>query len=455
MKAVLDYRVEIPKDRHLEKLSTVLDRDKMISVLKKTEIGNNGHLVATSFEPHYWRYKPNLNCISIFTLSARQRKEVFRQLYYGKAYSRFPFADSGKTLFSRSYFPTSPFRPVLVMKDLSMICFAFPNDRVLKSLKWLADPRKLRRLLAEHLLNGQTQEARIPLKKLSLEPVRYVPEKRCLLRCHFTIKGNHSRETKKVKLFIKAYADNSAAEVFQIMKELRPGLKEKSDGKVSIPRLKGFDKQLKLVIMREVRGLPLVKLAGETCFTSAVEKSALALATLNSTRVETKRRFDISGELSGLKKQVLEVVELLPDSREQIQALFDYLYKERPAEPARLYSVHGDFYHNQIFVKEEKIYILDFDRFHRGNPLLDAGNFLVQLKALTLQSPDLDYQKASAAFKSVYLSKLPEVCSAEGLKWYLILAYLRLVVETVCLLRPNWPERVRQILKWAEEEAER
>ena len=454
MKAVLDYKVEIPKDRHLEKLSTVLDRDKMLSIFKKAEIGNNGQLATTSFQPHYWRYKPKLNCISIFTLSARQRKEVYRQLYYGKAYSHFPFTGSHKSLLSRSYYPTGPFLPILILRDLKMICFAFPNDRVLKSLKWLADPRRLRRLLAEHLLKGQGGEARIPLKKLELEPVRYIPEKRCLLRCHLSIKGKNSSDVKKERLFVKAYADDSAAEVFQIMKELRPRLKEKSDNKFSIPRLKGFDKQLKLVIMREVRGISLAKLTGTSGFTTAVEKSALGLATLNSIEVETKRRFDIPIELSGLKRQVLEVAELLPDCREQIQALFDYLYKERPAEPARLYSVHGDFYHNQIFIKKEKIYILDFDRFHKGNPLLDVGNFLAQLKALTLQNPALDYKKASEAFKTVYFSRLSKVYSAEGLKWYLVLAYLRLVVETVCLLRPNWPERVHQVLNWAEEEVE-
>src|SRR4030067_1131531 len=163
MKAVLDYKVEIPKDRHLEKLSTVLDRDKMLSIFKKAEIGNNGQLATTSFQPHYWRYKPKLNCISIFTLSARQRKEVYRQLYYGKAYSHFPFTGSHKSLLSRSYYPTGPFLPILILRDLKMICFAFPNDRVLKSLKWLADPRRLRRFLAEYLLKGQGGDMLFPL----------------------------------------------------------------------------------------------------------------------------------------------------------------------------------------------------------------------------------------------------------------------------------------------------
>jgi len=335
-----------------------------------------------------------------------------------------------------------------------MICFAFPNDRVLKSLRWLADPRKLRRLIAKHLFKAELDEKRIPLKKIALEPVRYIPEKRCLLRCHLSIKSQNSKDVKKERLFIKTYADDSSAEVYQIMRELRPRLRERSDNKFSIPRLKGFDPQLKLIIMREVRGIPLGKLAEESCFIPAVERSALALATLNSTQVNTKRRFDIPGEIAGLKKQAREVAELMPESREQIQALLNYLYKERIAEPARLYSVHGDFYHNQIFVKEEKVYILDFDRFHKGNPLLDVGNFLAQLKALTLQSPTLDYQKASEAFKTVYFSQLAQVYTADGLKWYLVLAYLRLVVETVCLLRPNWPERVFQLLEWAQEEVE-
>jgi len=458
MKTILDYPIQIPKDRHLKQLSTVLDQDKILKVLRKAELSDHGQLLATSYQSHYLRYKPRLNCISVFTLEARdkEKEKTYQHLYYGKTYGHFPFTTISDRGPSRSFFPTDPFPPVVVLRDLKMICFAFPNDRVLKSLRRLADPRQLRRLMARHLLKAESGESRMPLKKIKLEPVRYVPEKRCLLRCHLSIKSHKSGEVKKDRLFIKAYSDDSSAEVYSIMKQLRPRLREKSDNKISIPKPKGFDPDLKLVIIREVPGVHLWKKAEEPGFSKAVEKSALALATLNSIEVRTGRRFDTQNEVAALKKQALAVAELIPGCREQIDAILDYLYAKRPTlTNSKLFSVHGDYYHNQILVQNQIIYILDFDRFHRGDPLLDVGNFLAQLRVLAQRYPSINYSETSEAFKSVYFGRLPQVYSDSRLRWYLVLAYLRLVMETVCLLRPKWPELVEQLVVWAGEEAAR
>ena len=53
--------------------------------------------------------------------------------------------------------------------------------------------------------------------------------------------------------------------------------------------------------------------------------------------------------------------------------------------PTNSVGIHRDFYHDQILIGKEKLYLLDFDMYCEGDPSLDVGNFIGHLKEFSLR----------------------------------------------------------------------
>jgi Ser/Thr protein kinase RdoA (MazF antagonist) len=112
--------------------------------------------------------------------------------------------------------------------------------------------------------------------------------------------------------------------------------------------------------------------------------------------------------------------------------------------------VHGDFHPENIYLSEEAVTVIDFDRFAIGDPAKDLGSFMTQVRAMSFFSglPARSGQGNVRAFLEEYVREIPPN-EAEPLldraEAYGALFALEVAYYTLCVLRVSDPDFAR---KW-------
>jgi Ser/Thr protein kinase RdoA (MazF antagonist) len=108
-----------------------------------------------------------------------------------------------------------------------------------------------------------------------------------------------------------------------------------------------------------------------------------------------------------------------------------------PPEPATV--THGDFKSDNLLVSGSRVHLLDFDRFGRGDPAADVGNFLADLRWWS----DGDGPEAAGlhrAFLDGYGGEPPARMARARV--YDGLSQLRMAARRVPIQDPDWDRRV-------------
>jgi aminoglycoside phosphotransferase (APT) family kinase protein len=113
--------------------------------------------------------------------------------------------------------------------------------------------------------------------------------------------------------------------------------------------------------------------------------------------------------------------------------------------------VHGDFHYGQVRVGSQRIKFIDFDRSHLGSPVADLGNFLAHLHLLELEKKPVDGKKLASRFVNAYLDAAPKKIEHGELNWWIALSLFYLTVAPFRRLDFEWPDKIQDILKTAEE----
>ena len=94
----------------------------------------------------------------------------------------------------------------------------------------------------------------------------------------------------------------------------------------------------------------------------------------------------MADELSILHEHLPRVAEGKPEFNQRIARLLgacDRLGTALP--PPTTCGIHRDFYPAQVLVKNDRLFLLDFDLYCHGDPALDVGNFLGHLREMSLR----------------------------------------------------------------------
>jgi aminoglycoside phosphotransferase (APT) family kinase protein len=92
--------------------------------------------------------------------------------------------------------------------------------------------------------------------------------------------------------------------------------------------------------------------------------------------------------LDGLRKKIAILGARFPGQTDALRTTLNELECRTPTGPATLSAVHGDLGPSQLLWQTGRLVVLDFDKCARGDPALDLGNLLTQLRRLTLRKPD-------------------------------------------------------------------
>jgi aminoglycoside phosphotransferase (APT) family kinase protein len=183
----------------------------------------------------------------------------------------------------------------------------------------------------------------------------------------------------------KIYEDWVKGErVYSVMQELaRSGFGRDATDGVRIPHPLGTIGALQMVVMEDAPGVPLSEALSSPQLRRHLRMAAQALAKLHRCPPVTSGRDEKTSAdwISSLERGVAKAIPFQPDlTRAFTASLRKIREKARDLPTHEPVLVHGAFYLREILVRSHGVTIVDIDKVQKGDPALDAGNFLADLR---------------------------------------------------------------------------
>ena len=309
--------------------------------------------------------------------------------------------------------------------------WAFPDDPALPGLVAAADPDLVRRRL------------RPRPAMVEVEPLRYRPRRRAVVR--YRVDGG-------TVLFGKVVTPARGRRLLALADALRTtGLRlalpshRLAAGALVLPPLPG--RSLRDLLLA---GRPLPTPERLVDLSEDLHRRAVPALTSGplADRTGLRRRVDPGTALCAARV----VARLLPEfgcvAGRVAEAVTEWAEESELPEQR---IVHGDLYENQVIVDGETLGLLDLDDLGRGDPLLDAANFSAHLLMLGVSGQPaaatiLRYQEE---LRVAFCRRLD--ADPAALAWREAYCLLRLVSGPFRVLHPDWPRRMADRVKLADQ----
>jgi hypothetical protein len=280
-----------------------------------------------------------------------------------------------------------------VIPSLGMRVYRFPDDPALPSLTKALDPQTVSPALAATLPEFQPSAVRI--LRCDVKVLRFRPGRRCTVRLKLWLRDKESGAIYKRVLYGKIYHDlEKAGFVYEQMLSLSNSMPAK-DGRISFATASAFLPDLAMVLQEPIEGVPLEDLINsdtEVCDPrglagTMMSASALAAFHTGSGMVAGKAR-SISKELVRFKKRGAEIgqvnLELSNEIIKTADALSAWL-DTLDQWGASTCLVQGDCKPAQFFIKDQQVFLLDFDHAGMADPAVDVGTYLATLQQMQVK----------------------------------------------------------------------
>ena len=113
-----------------------------------------------------------------------------------------------------------------------------------------------------------------------------------------------------------------------------------------------------------------------------------ALGALHGMQIAPPMVASTTTVLADLKPRVEDLSSWLPRDEFRLRREFARLEDEAPTSPPHIGFVHNDFGPANLLWRPGELVVLDFDKCAQGDPALDLGNFLVQLRRRAILHPE-------------------------------------------------------------------
>lgn len=224
-----------------------------------------------------------------------------------------------------------------------------------------------------------------------------------------------------------------ARRVASVLEELA-GSRCGERGRMSIPRLVWYDGQ---------RGLLLMTYEGGWSITSPLVRYpewvlpavGRALAAVHAVSVTLDQVTSPAAVLLDLRRRVAELSSELPERAAALDDTLLQLERSAPPGPPTPVFVHGDFGPANLLWRRGSLVVLDFDKCSRGDPALDLGTLLTQLRRFALRRPDKvrDFSAIRRGLLTAYQRRSPpDPGLDERVAWYERCVSLRKIHTLTC-----------------------
>jgi hypothetical protein len=282
-----------------------------------------------------------------------------------------------------------------------------------------------------------------PVKLRGIRVIRYKPGRRCLIEYEMV---SQVAIAKPLILLGKVRANGLDRKTFELQRTLwQGGFGPSSEEGVRVPEPVGIIPQFQMWLQAKAPGAPATELLANPGAAQLARRIAEALHKLHFANIPASRTHCISDELQILRKRLDLVAQNKPEWRQRLERLLAACERLGASLPAAATTgIHRDFYPAQILVDGTTLYLLDFDLFCRGNPALDAGNFLGHLLEHSLR--ESNNACALSESRSAFLERFVELSgldSREAVEAYTTLTLVRHIhLSTLFPERAPFTERI-------------
>jgi hypothetical protein len=226
-------------------------------------------------------------------------------------------------------------------------------------------------------------------------------------------------------VFAKLYEDELGAHCFQVNRELwNTGFNRSR--RYRVPEPLGFLSDHALLLMRAVPGTPLGAVFDGDSTIDLIAGSVEAAEWLAALHLSTSRVGNSDSDWDSLKlfrlsSRVIKAVAARPEKLDMVREQLDKLEQRVTKLAANRFSVftHGRYHHDHVFLSPEATSVIDLDRCRPSDPAKDAAEFIRVLR-LTAFKEGFDMERAeraTSAFFTAYLAKIPRAADSLGCYW--------------------------------------
>ena len=244
--------------------------------------------------------------------------------------------------------------------------------------------------------------------------------KQRVVRYDLHARAVHGGELLSLQWVGKFYEDDGAARrVAAVLRELA-GSDCGPRGEMKVPRVLGYDAPRRLLLLTYEAGESVVSAIAHQRG-PVVPAIGRALAALHGTPVSLEAITCPADVLDDLRPRVTELCARFPGQAGALRAALTRLERDAPPQPAAPSFLHGDFGTANLLWRPGRLVVLDFDRCTRGDPALDLGYLLTQLRRVTLRKPGKlpEFASLSSAILEAYQRwSPPDATLASRVAWY-------------------------------------
>ncbi|MCC6781196.1 MAG: phosphotransferase [Planctomycetes bacterium] len=277
----------------------------------------------------------------------------------------------------------TPFGPgVRPVPGAGAALFLFPDDAVVRGLRFVADKAKLKRLLAA--MPGLLRAGeRISGKRSTSSTVRYKPERRLIQRARLAIVDDASGTEREVRVFLRSFADGRGFAIERLARGLRAaGLA------AQVPESLGCLMDGRLHVETELDARPL--LDEVTVGSADPGELAQLLGAFHRAAPQGQPRLDLDAVLARAADNAAAIEALAPRLGPDAAHVHELLRAAGSAafDDTANATLHGDAHLHQFLRTASGLAVVDFERAARGDPLFDLGHLRAHLALLARRSPD-------------------------------------------------------------------
>ena len=401
-------------------LALLLDADAFLASLRAAR----PDVDLRSVIPTYLRYKPGTSCTAGFRLDVgSQPVEVCARTHRR--------GDEGKLMkvARAADVPGALGVGHVRLDDHGVLVVAFPNDDALASLRVLADGPVWEGLLRKMLPGYAGGPA-------DVRTLAYKPERRYTGQL---LSDGRPFATAK---FYTPQGYESATRAAKLIG---------SRGALRLPKRLGRSARWQIVLLEWLAGRQLFDLltapGGGTALPPLMASVGAALAELSVIESRKLRTRSRSSEIASLMGVAHSVAALWPPLAERAVGLAGRIATELSALPTIRRTIHGDFYAEQVLIREDQVAFVDLDQAAQGDPAADLGNFVAHVERRVV-SGHISAETARAAADGI-MRGFEETAREDVARRARVNAaaqLLRVAPHAFRSREPDWPDRLAAML---------
>lgn len=352
------------------------------------------------------RYYPGQNCLLAYTLKcASDSGETANLSLFGRAFGAEVVPESFR---SRAPLATPMGRIPSYLPQIALALWTFPDDPGILGLASVWRRGGTTFDVPDVLVHAPWQGRRPGLETVL---VSYVPTKRCILRYD---RVDHAQPE---SFYGKVYAQEDAQILFQQMQDLWDYARQDAP-ELHLARPLGCDPGLNAVWQSSPGGDSLLEVLDQQDVPQLLRRVGAALAAVHRAPLRPAREWKLDDETQKLERARAALLRFYPGLATAIENTLTPLIETVPEEVQHPVPVHGDFHCNQVLVRDDRVALIDFDLFGRGDPLHDLGRFLSRFRAYASGRLHSDQVVAAQrAFLSAYEILVPWRVDRKRLAW--------------------------------------